>query len=215
MVKIDLHTHSLASPDGSLALKDYKKALETNQLDFIAITDHDRIDFALNAHQALGERIIVGEEIATLKGEIIGLYLNTCIPGGLSLEETINRIKAQRGIVYIPHPFETKRKGIQETDLDNIQTAVDIIEGYNGRAWGQNFSERTMRYAQDADIATAASSDAHGVKGWGRTYTIIQRTPTRQTLVQLLKDSSTPTYKKPHLISILYPSINRLRRKDR
>ena len=74
MYKVDLHTHSQASPDGGIRPEQYAQALATEKLDFIAITDHDRIDFALGMQKALGNKIIVGQEITTSVGELIGLY---------------------------------------------------------------------------------------------------------------------------------------------
>ncbi len=102
MFKIDLHTHSSASPDGGITPQQYAHVLATNQLDLIAVTDHNRIDTALELHRALGDRIIVGEEIMTTSGEIIGLYLEKPVSAGLSPDETISQIKQQGGIVYIP-----------------------------------------------------------------------------------------------------------------
>src|SRR3954467_12292615 len=110
MFKVDLHTHSIASPDGSLGLEDYRRALAEKRLDYIAITDHNRIDFAAQIRATLGEQIIIGEEITAVEGEVIGLFLREAVPAGLPLAETIQRITDQGGVVYIPHPFETVRK---------------------------------------------------------------------------------------------------------
>src|SRR5262245_43185713 len=111
-MKIDLHTHSIASPDRSLSAKNYQKMLASGKLDYVAVTDHNVIDFARILHDQLGEQIIVGEEIATSEGEIIGLYLTSVVPSGLSAAETVRAIKDQDGLVYIPHPFETLRNGL-------------------------------------------------------------------------------------------------------
>jgi len=212
MIKVDLHTHSTASPDGGLSFLDYQKAIKNGLLNIIAITDHNEIDFALETQKQLGKHIIVGEEIDTSEGEVIGLYLKSRIASKLGLKATIKEIRSQGGLVYIPHPFETKRKGIQSIRLDVIKGAVDIIETYNGRAWVQNFTKQALKYAEDSRIATAASSDSHGRIGWGRTYTELKNDPTKETLLELLRDCST-VYEKPHPISILYPSFNRLRRR--
>lgn len=211
MIKIDLHTHSIGSKDGGLHLKDYRQAFSEGLLDVIAITDHNAIDFAQHAQQALGPSIIVGEEVDTGEGEVIGLYLKTLVEKGLGMEETIHRIRQQDGLVYIPHPFETKRKGVQEALLNQIVEDVDIIEGYNGRAWGQNFSNKALLFADHHPITVAASSDAHGKRGWGRTYTLINASPQKTTLLMLLKDA-TYSSQRPTLISLLYPSYHRLRK---
>ena len=135
--KVDLHTHSYGSPDGALRAAEYRRKLESGALDFIAITDHDRIDSALQIRgelDKLGDRIIIGEEISTADGELIGLYLTDLVPAGLSAVETTQAIRGQGGLVYVPHPFETVRSGMPEAVLGSIAEDVDIVETYNGRA---------------------------------------------------------------------------------
>jgi predicted metal-dependent phosphoesterase TrpH len=122
MPRVDLHTHSLASPDGALRAADYTVMLASGRLNYIAVTDHNRIDFALQLQAQLGPQIIVGEEITTTDGEIIGLYLHEVVPAGLSTLEAVQRIRQQGGLVYVPHPFETVRKGITAATLDTIAT---------------------------------------------------------------------------------------------
>lgn len=212
MYKIDLHTHSIASPDGGLGVAHYQHALDNNLLDIVAITDHNRIDYAVLMQQQLGDRIIVGEEITTQKGEVIGLYLKKAIQPELSLEETIAQIKEQDGLVYIPHPFETVRKGLHPADLETVQGVVDIIEICNGRAFAQNRSAQSVVWAKLNRVAGAASSDAHGLKGLGKTYTLVRELPTRETLVEMLR-LSTPITNRPGLRALLYPKYHRLRKR--
>src|SRR5579859_2648799 len=95
--KIDLHTHSIVSYDGGIREDEYKKLLTNNVIDFVAITDHNEIRFALMMQRRYGEQIIVGEEIMTAEGEIIGLFLKERIEPGLPVEETIQAIRMQRG----------------------------------------------------------------------------------------------------------------------
>ncbi len=210
MPKIDLHTHSQASPDGALTAADYRCMLENGALHCIAVTDHNRIDFAQELHAELGDRIIVGEEITTTEGEIIGLYLREAIPKGLSAAETAKRIREQGGLVYIPHPFETVRKGLTMASLDAVASSVDIIETYNGRTF-QNRGDNAAAWAAKHDVPGAASSDAHGQRGWGRTYSTLSSMPTRDTLIESL---GTATYSRHGvgLIGRTYPKLNRIRR---
>lgn len=212
MYKIDLHTHSVASPDGSLTTADYKKMLDTGKLDCIAVTDHNTITFAKELREKLGHQIIVGEEITTLDGEIIGLYLEEPVKAGMSAADTVAAIKAQEGLVYIPHPFETLRKGIKIEMLDQLSLGVDIVEIRNGRAVFQNTSKQSEAWAVSHNRPRAASSDAHGWHGWGRTYTEVEAIPTRVTLTQLLTKA---TFKVglPGIRGILYPKFNRIRRR--
>lgn len=212
MIKVDLHTHSIASPDGGLTLKHYQQAIKSKQLDVIAITDHNRIDFAIDAKKQMPSSIIIGEEIMTTRGEIIGLYLKEAIPAGLTPEKAIQAIKRQNGIVYIPHPFETIRKGLSPAILDKLVDDVDIIEIRNGRAFFQNMSKQAVAWMQVNGKVGAASSDAHGPKGLGHTYTQLSAIPAKATLVTLLS-SGIVIAGRPSVPALIYPKMNRLLKK--
>jgi len=211
MIRADLHTHSKMSPDGSLGINDYQAKLTSGILNCIAITDHDRIDFAVQTRAMLGKAIIVGQEITSREGEIIGLYLSKAVPAGLSAVETVKHIRGQGGLVYIPHPFETVRKGVPLEILDTIAKDVDIIETYNGRSL-QNRGKQAIEWATTHHKTAASSSDAHGKLGWGKTYTILSALPQRETLLKLLAKGATHT-QSTGLIGRLYPQFNRLRKK--
>lgn len=211
MFRVDLHTHSTASPDGGITLKQYRRILEAGILDCIAITDHNRIDFATQAKAVLGERIIVGEEIMTSLGEIVGLFLEKPVKPGMSPEDTIKAIRNQAGIVYIPHPFENIRKGLHPATLELIQNEVDILEVCNGRAFLQNRSQQALVWAKLNQVSAAASSDAHGVGGLGRTFTTLAEVPSRDTLISLLKNGTLQT-KRPRIRGLLYPKYHKIRK---
>lgn len=214
MLKVDLHTHSLASPDGSLQLADYQSVLDRGLLDYIAVTDHNTIEFALKAKEKLGDKIIIGEEITAREGEIVGLYLTTTIPAGLSAAETADLIHKQGGLVYIPHPFETVRKGLPLEALEGIASVVDIVEVHNGRAIFQDKSTRAIDWAKLYQLPGAASSDAHGRHGWGKTYSEIKGEPTKEMLAEQLYHA---TYQvaSPGVRGVLYPKLNRMKKKLR
>ncbi len=210
MAKVDLHTHSSASPDGSLRAADYERLLSAGTLDCIAVTDHNRIDTALELQQRFGERIIIGEEISTTEGELVGLYLHEAIPAGLSAVDTAQAIHDQNGLVYVPHPFETFRHGIRLDDLNAIAGHVDIIETCNGRTM-QDRGQAAISWAEQHAVPGAASSDAHGPRGWGNTYSQLSELPSRATLLTLLRSASHGTG-STGLVGRLYPKLNRLRK---
>lgn len=212
-VAIDLHTHSQASPDGALTAADYRRMLESGRLDYIAVTDHNTADFALALKRdlgELGERIIIGEEIRTTHGEIIGLYLTETVPKLMSPQATIDAIRAQGGLVCIPHPFENVRRGMQKQALEPISTQVDMMEVHNGRAVFQNKSKQAYAWAALHGCAGVASSDCHAPDGWGRTRTRIAEAPTRDTLVGLLRDAEYDV-RFPGVKAVLYPKLNKFR----
>lgn len=211
-VKVDFHTHSEVSPDGALRAMDYRRALEKGKLNCIAVTDHNDISMAKKMHEAFGECIIVGEEITTSEGEIIGLFLKKVVKPHMSASETVDAIHKQGGLVYVPHPFETVRSGLTLESIDKIADEVDVIEVHNGRAVFQDKSHKALGWAAKNNVVAAASSDAHGVSGWGRTYTVLAEIPTRKTLLELLKSA---TFQRgfPGVRGISYPKYNRLRKK--
>ncbi len=210
--KLDLHTHSYGSRDGSLQVKDYRFFLQNGLLDHIAITDHNCIETALTIQKELaelGKRIIVGEEIMTTQGELVGLFLSKLIPAGLTPLETSRLIHAQGGLVYVPHAFETVRSGLSAPALNEIAQDIDIVETFNGRAVFQNRSKVASLWAKQNARSAAASSDAHGRFGWGYTYSVVEAVPDHENLPRLL---SAATYSKQYVgWGILYPKFNRLK----
>lgn len=212
MYKTDLHTHSEASLDGGISLEQYRTALGNGLLDCVAITDHNRVDFALDAQKQLGNQIIVGEEIMTNAGEVIGLFLSELVRPHQSLEATINKIKTQGGIVYIPHPFETVRKGLHPQDIEAFADSIDLIEVCNGRAFLQKRGEQALVWSRVNGVPGVASSDAHGVKGLGATYSSLAKHPTKSNLIEQLKTAQLIT-KRPTARALLYPKYHRARKK--
>jgi predicted metal-dependent phosphoesterase TrpH len=185
--------------------------LTKGHLDYIAITDHNKIEFATELKKELGAHIIIGEEINTTEGELIGLFLSKRVPRDLSAKQTVAAIKAQGGLVYIPHPFETVRRGVTKETLQSIIDDVDIIEVYNGRAVFQNMGPQALTAARLAKKAGAASSDAHGAKGLGTAYSLISEEPTAKSLVRLLNKGQLET-RRPPLHTLLYPKLNRIKK---
>ena len=209
--KVDLHSHSIISHDGGITAPQYRELLEQGIVDFIAVTDHNKIDLALALRAELGDKIIVGEEVMTSEGEVIGLFLKTFIKTGMSAAQTAQAIKNQGGLVYIPHPFEITRHGLSSESLEAIKTQVDIIEVFNARSKEPWLSPKAKAFAEENDIAKAASSDAHHLPGVGQTYSLVEDRPD-QTNLKMLLAKATYQEKKAGLASILAPTINRTRK---
>lgn len=215
MIHIDFHCHTIASPDGGLTQADISHKLESDALHVVAVTDHNTVDEAARLQSVFGsEKIIVGEEIMTPVGEIIGLYLTETVPPGLSPVETVERIKAQGGLVYIPHPFEKARSGIQLADLESIRADVDLIEVINGRSFSKKAQRQAREWAAQHHVAGVAASDAHGRIGWGNVYTTLSAQPIKETLVTLAAHATLNGTSNGYY-SYLYPKLNRLRKKTR
>jgi hypothetical protein len=117
-------------------------------------------------------KIIVGEEVLTNRGEIIGLFLEKEIPPHRSPEETIFFIKDQGGLVCIPHPFDRFRphSKIHKKALVSILDSIDLVEVANSRTYLKRDSRHALRLADNLDVPQIAGSDAHVVREIGKTY---------------------------------------------
>ena len=132
MKKIEFHVHTKFSNDSILGLFFILMMCKFRKIDCLVITDHNEIDGAIKYKEKLlkyGIDVIVGEEIFTKDGEIIGLFLNKKIEPYLSAEDTVKRIRKQKGLVYIPHPYDEKRYKtvITQEALEKISKDIDFI----------------------------------------------------------------------------------------
>jgi len=115
---------------------------------------------------------IIGEEVLTSCGEIIGLFLTEEIPRRLSPEETVARIKAQGGLVCIPHPFDRFRphSRLRRNALEKIMPDIDLIEVFNSRTFLSGDSARALQFAQSHGLPGTVGSDAHVIREIGRSF---------------------------------------------
>jgi hypothetical protein len=171
--KIDLHTHSILSYDGGISKQEYIDAINANTLDYIAITDHNKIAFAQELAKEFPKNIIIGEEIMTNDGEIIGLFIKDLIPKHLSVSKTIELIREQNGIVYIPHPFDLMRAGLGLDLLKKYLKQIDIIETFNARTKFSTFDKKAKEFALKNNLIASSSTDAHIYLTLGRAYNIV------------------------------------------
>src|SRR5207253_10218162 len=171
-VRIDMHTHSEYSPDSRTPLADQAQAIRAAGLDVVCATDHNTILGALRLREiADGFRVIVGEEISSRDGEIIGLFLESAVPRDLSGEETIARIHDQGGLVVVPHPFSINRRyHMRRTSLVRLRTKIDALEVFNAREAIFLNNRAAAAYAKEHGILGTAGSDAHRASEIGRAW---------------------------------------------
>ncbi len=162
MIKADLHIHTAYSMDCTMSLEQIiARCLEVG-INCLAVADHNTIAGALKLKEIAPFPIIIGEEILTLGGEVIGLFLSQEIPSKLSIEETVAQIKAQDGLVCIPHPYDRLRSSVfRDQVFEDIMPEVDIIEAFNARSLSPGSSTRAWQLAQKYGKLVSAGSDAH------------------------------------------------------
>jgi predicted metal-dependent phosphoesterase TrpH len=163
-ILVDLHNHTVHSPDSRNRLRDYEHAYARGRFDIVAITDHNTIAGAIDFRERASFRVIVGQEIDTTDGELIGLFLEDCVPVGLTAIETAERIHAQGGLVYLQHPFYHLIRGRlrpQAREELRGRGLLDIVEARNGGPWAAAGNARALQWARACGLPHAASSDAH------------------------------------------------------
>jgi len=169
---MDCHLHTVASGDAVLTLDQLADRAEQAGLDVVCITDHNEISAAVAAAgQDLGVRIIIGEEIRTPDGDIIGLFLTERVPYVLPVAEVVARIRAQGGLVYAPHPFDQARSSLGRV-LPGLCAAgaVDIVEVFNAKTATREPNDRAAALAAAYELPGGAGSDAHDPPGVGAAY---------------------------------------------
>jgi predicted metal-dependent phosphoesterase TrpH len=116
--------------------------------------------------------VIVGEELRTHAGEIIGLFLSERIPMGIPPVEAAQVIRAQGGVVYVPHPFDPMRRNMAEPALYELAGAglLDAVEVINAKTSLRSLNERAAQFATEFDLAAGAGSDAHVPNALGAAY---------------------------------------------
>jgi len=198
MIKLDMHIHTKYSKDGFLTADQLVRSCRKKGLNSIAICDHNTIKGALQFKDEVNVKIIVGEEIETEQGEIIGLFLKDEVPSGLSILETIEMIKEQGGIVYIPHPFDNFRKAtIDITVLEKIIDKIDVIEVFNSRTLFNQANEIALKFAKEHNITPAVGSDAHTKYEIGNSYIEMEDFSTKEEFLKSLKNARLFTQRTP------------------
>jgi predicted metal-dependent phosphoesterase TrpH len=178
LIEVDLHMHTDHSGDCATPVEVLLQTARDRGLGAIAITDHNEVSGALEARRIAESmadiKVIVAEEVKTAEqGEVIGLFLEEKIPKGLTMAETIAAIRAQGGLVYVPHPFDRFHSVPDYEHLLDIVEEIDILEVFNPRVAVTAFNEEAERFARKYRIVAGAGSDSHVAPGLGSVRTRI------------------------------------------
>ncbi len=172
-VRVDCHLHTVASGDAITTLDQLAERAAQEGIDVVCITDHNVTSAAMAAAAGGldGLRVIVGEEIRTQAGEVIGLFLTERIPYVLPVAEVVGRIRDQGGLVYLPHPFDPGRGSLgAAADRLCADGMTDIVEVFNAKIADQVLNEQAVALAARWDLPGGAGSDAHDPPGIGAAY---------------------------------------------
>ena len=160
------------SGDSTTTPDEIRDAVVAAGLDVVCITDHNAITGAIELASSLPCRVVVGEELKTHAGEIIGLFLRERVPIGVQPAQAAELIRAQGGVVYVPHPFDPMRRNLAEPAMRDLAAAglIDAIEVINAKTSLQSLNRRAAAFAEEFDLAAGAGSDAHVPLALGAAY---------------------------------------------
>jgi len=219
---VDLHAHSSASFDSLIDPRKMVERAVSLGLTHLAITDHERIDAAQRARELApaGFQVIVGEEIRSTDGDLIGLFVDEAVPPGLSAAETAAAIHAQGGLVGLPHPFDGFRSsggskaGEGRERLEALAAMVDYVETHNARAY-RDANPLAGAFAARHELPGVASSDAHSLMELGIASTVLPGSfSTPDGLLALLPEATLMTGRATYYVRLWTPVakiIQRLR----
>ena len=190
-IRADLHNHSYYSPDSILTPVLMLQRAREARIDVIAVTDHNTtrggvVVSELAAKRDPDIRVIVGEEVRTRDGEVLGLFLSQDIPRDLSASETIDRIHAQGGLAGAPHPFDPLRSGLGR-HIDDLCDKLDFVECLNARMVRKHDNDRAREFATAHNMPMSAASDAHSPREVGRCFVEMPNFDTPQQMLDSLR----------------------------
>ena len=174
-MKLDLHIHSGYSRDATASAIEIVKRCKSIGLDGIAITDHNEIKGSLEAYSvAAAEGIVVvrGVEVSAKEGHVLALGVGELIPRGLTVRETVEKIRAAGGVAVAAHPGRFP-SGIGIKRARTID--FDAIEVLNGGSSSRS-NARANAVAKHRGLSMTGGSDAHGIEQIGKSWTIVEGT---------------------------------------
>jgi predicted metal-dependent phosphoesterase TrpH len=162
LLKADFHIHSQFSGDCTTTLDQIIRICQKKKINCIALTDHNEIDGALKLQKIAPFYVIVGEEILTTSGEIMGLFLTKKVPRDITIEEAIKRVRDQGGLLCAQHPFDKIRSdALQAETMEKIKDQIDMVEIFNARTPLKRTTDMAREFAEAHHFPATAGSDAH------------------------------------------------------
>lgn len=195
----DFHIHTRFSRDSTLREERFVRLAIERGLTHVAVTNHNNVEGAIAVRDKVAElgltdqlTVILGEEVSTTDGEVVGVFLSKTIPRGLSANETADEIHRQGGLVSIPHPFDPFRGAhIREGPLRNLAEMgkIDMLEIFNCRVTFQRHNLEAAEFAKRYEIPGIAASDSHSSFEIAMAYNVMPAFETGGELRASLVDS--------------------------
>jgi predicted metal-dependent phosphoesterase TrpH len=182
-VKVDLHVHTVYSPDSLITLEQLVFWAKRRGLNAVAVTDHNRVEGALKMAKETDFLIIPGTEVNSSDGHIVALNVHEVIPRDISADETVERIHAAGGIAVACHPFALFKGSLGK----HASGKFDAIETINASA---SPFKRSVRKAEEVakrfKLPRVAGTDAHYAPAIGYAYTLVDAEPRVDAVVKAI-----------------------------
>lgn len=161
MIKTLVHVHTDYSFDSNISPECLAAFADREGFGCIAVTDHDTIEGALRLRSMTRANVVIGEEITTSQGHLIGLFLKECIQPGMSARATAEAIKAQGGLVLLPHPFVAAFGcGLRNVSYE-IADLLDAVEINNAQNLLPGPDRQAAEFAKQLGIPAYVGADTH------------------------------------------------------
>lgn len=194
-MKVDLHVHTRLSGHSLLSVESVARSARRRGLGAVAITDHDEIDAAFELKKVFPT--IIGEEVSCDEGDVIGLFLTEKIEGGPALE-VMDRIRAQGGLVMIPHPFDGLRK--ESLRSEGLCARGDLVEVFNSRVVRMKDNEYARSFAERHGLPMVVGSDAHTAIEIGMSWMDLESISDPHSFLRSINGAKVQTRKSPFLV---------------
>jgi hypothetical protein len=206
-MRIDLHCHTFFSEDGTSSIESIIKQGKKQKIDGVAITDHESTDAweeAIFWGKKCSFEFVLGEEIKSSQGDVLGLFMKEKIDGeGKSPRWIMEEIKKQGGLVFVPHPFH-EFEGFNDS-LEQYLSLIDGIEIFNGRRPFRKGDILAEEFADKYNLIKIGGSDSHYYKTIGNTYTECKANSIQEFRSELLKKKTNVVGKKAPLKYFIFP----------
>ncbi len=191
-IRLDMHTHTEFSPDSRMQLTMFAARAKVVGLGAVCVTDHNTVEGAIRLREMdTGFRVVVGEEIYSADGEIVGLFLESAVPPHLPAAETMDRIHAQGGLVYVPHPFSRIRlRHMKLEQLNALVDRIDAVEVFNAREMSKTSNAKALAFALAHAKPGGVGSDSHRMSELGRAYVEVPEFTTPAELLEALRQGT-------------------------
>jgi len=190
-LRADFHSHSHYSRDSVINPRMFIDNCLRKGINCVAVTDHNEIEGAFVIQKLARDRdlkVVIGEEVKTSEGEIIGLFLKEIVPRDMTPEETIRSIHDQGGVAVIPHPYDIFRRSVLTDEaIERVKLTVDAIEGFNCRNILSKHDEKARNLALGITKPMTVGTDSHSPWELGGAWLEMDDFETPQELLEALK----------------------------